>query len=230
MDSTESLEALAGQIEHRRHEGVFLIQLVDDYRTHLEIVTTIEIGGVELKYCSECVRPHYFLGCDGMPFTSIDTCTFHKKVATLYADLTPSESKHYLASPLADKLDTDKYDLIREHLDDELMAIQYAGGSHMLKAVRLMLRALAPEPDFGTKQAMEDMKKPQKVHVGGCLHSESPEVIINGTSQRVGVGEGESSSADELRSEGGLASHLYFKRCDGTFKNVLGEVLSLSAS
>lgn len=61
------------------------------------------------------------------------------------------------------------------------------------------------------KYAMEMMMIPGKhIHTGGCLHSERPQMVVCKDL------EGGSSS---------LASSLYFKRCDGRFKNVKGVVL-----
>ena len=65
----------------------------------------------------------------------------------------------------------------------------------------------------------DTMFKPVRVHAeNGCLHSDKPEVIIaEANSAAVG---GEARKND-------LASNLYLKRCNGTFKNAKGESLRI---
>lgn len=63
------------------------------------------------------------------------------------------------------------------------------------------------------KSALNDMLKPTRVHREGCMHSEKPEMIVC-----------ETEGGDGLTSK--LATALYFKRCDRTFKNVVGEKLA----
>jgi hypothetical protein len=59
------------------------------------------------------------------------------------------------------------------------------------------------------------MLKPTRIHAKkGCMFSDDPEVVIKAPEDdQVG------------RTESKLATWLYFKRCDGSFKNIKGEVL-----
>jgi hypothetical protein len=68
------------------------------------------------------------------------------------------------------------------------------------------------------------MLKPEKVHAVGCLHSGRPEVIVcqEAGGNFGGVGDG----GDEKEDTSGLATDLYFKRCDGIYKNLAGRVLN----
>ena len=92
--------------------------------------------------------------------------------------------------------------------------------------VRIRNSFAACGPDGGCRYckkymrtAVRSMLQPVKNHRNGCLRSNIPEVIIAGGTSDTNeqdVGEGE---------KGDLASSLYFKRCDGVFKNVKGEKL-----
>ena len=57
-----------------------------------------------------------------------------------------------------------------------------------------------------------------KIHKAGCLHSENPETIISTP-----------PSFDDEKTEriNGLATGLFFKRCDSTFKNIGRKLLDL---
>lgn len=72
------------------------------------------------------------------------------------------------------------------------------------------------------QKALEDMLQPErKVHKVVCLHSDQPHVTI------CNVRRGEDRDVvDKGKSqESRLALSLYFKRCDGTYKNINGELL-----
>lgn len=61
----------------------------------------------------------------------------------------------------------------------------------------------------------ESLGEPTKYHAEGCLHSSKPEMIISNEVME----EGQRTSK--------LARALYFRRCDGVYKNVAGERLSM---
>lgn len=66
------------------------------------------------------------------------------------------------------------------------------------------------------KEAWEYMLFPTgRVHVQGCMHSHSPKMIIANT------------NGNEDGLDSGLAISLYFRRCDGSYKNVKGDKLAM---
>ncbi len=58
---------------------------------------------------------------------------------------------------------------------------------------------------------------PRKLHDNGCLLSQAPEVCVSGV--------GRSTEGKRRESGCGLTKSLYFKWCDGSFRNLEGEVL-----
>lgn len=69
------------------------------------------------------------------------------------------------------------------------------------------------EPSALTAGALARMLAPTQIHVVGCLHSHDPEVTIQ-----------ETYVDSETTSR--LAKSVYFRRCDGIFKNIMGEKLA----
>ncbi len=68
------------------------------------------------------------------------------------------------------------------------------------------------------------MFPPVKIHAEkGCVFSDKPEMIIT-------QGVSSDGKGGESGRESKLASGIYFKRCDGSFKNVKGERLELTTS
>lgn len=80
------------------------------------------------------------------------------------------------------------------------------------QALLTLARALGSHEEKNKELAMEEMMKPNKVHARGCLHSEKPEMIV-------------CKVQNDAEGESRLTSSLYFRRCDGTFSNITGEVL-----
>lgn len=110
-------------------------------------------------------------------------------------------------------LDTDRYDEIREVVRWEKMALQLTDKDEGLLVFNNFTCGWGEEVRELVGQAMEAMVEPDgKVHDGGCLHSGKPNMII---CQGKGLKEVEGGEAR-------LASGLYFKRCDGCFKNLKG--------
>lgn len=66
------------------------------------------------------------------------------------------------------------------------------------------------------KDAASRELMPSQTHVNGCLHSDKPGMIINRRAGR--------SKPTTRPSK--LATSLYFKRCDGSYKNVIGQRLN----
>ena len=60
------------------------------------------------------------------------------------------------------------------------------------------------------------MLRPIRVHAEGCLHSDKPEMAVSRGS----------NAGEEVTSR--FAKELYFKRCDGTFKNAAAGRLRMS--
>ena len=68
----------------------------------------------------------------------------------------------------------------------------------------------------------------RKVHAEGCLHSNNPEVIIyQGNLDDKDNGKMVTRGRKQMLAKGKLASVLFFKRCDETFKNIKGDVLQV---
>ena len=107
------------------------------------------------------------------------------------------------------RLDVRKYDQIREIFGDENLA-----------TLLIHRGSRSPDPEKRIEM-LEEMLKPIQVHVEkGCLYSKEPEMVVT-HSHRGG------SLDDEEREpvRRNIASNLYFKRCDGTWRHIRGESL-----
>lgn len=123
----------------------------------------------------------------------------------------------------SDNLSVNEYDMIRPELGENILAIQLRNSLPWLprfwdgRRIRFKKMGNAQWPSYsGSGQLTDDvekMKKPVKLHSAGCVHSEMPEVII------------QAEEASEHGLESRLISGLYFRRCDGVFKNIRGETL-----
>ena len=99
------------------------------------------------------------------------------------------------------------------------------------------VEVLGENSDYGrsrreTSQIRRDLENPcdklveGKRHIDGCLHSDKPDVIVSTTFQKANRG---IMTGEEAAAAGDLLTSLYFKRCDGSFKNVRGEMLIMDA-
>ena len=70
-------------------------------------------------------------------------------------------------------------------------------------------------------QFVEEQFNAGKRHAHGCLHSENPKVII----EKCAVSDDKEDPESMRRDE--LSRSLYFRRCDGRYKNMRGEVLEI---
>ena len=70
----------------------------------------------------------------------------------------------------------------------------------------------------GIQSSLDKMLKPYKYHNGVCFFSTSPQCDISRGRDSVNT-----STVDESGGTSKKATDLYFKRCDGKFKNAMGE-------
>ena len=125
-------------------------------------------------------------------------------------------------------LDVNRYDEIRQDIGDEKMALQLQG-HHDLEIMIVLMEQhdddwRGHEIRMHVEDTVKKMLEPTKIHVRGCLHSKTLEVIMckRDTDSR------EAGTVTQDRSlvrESPLATCLYFRRCDGVFKNIKGEIL-----
>ena len=88
------------------------------------------------------------------------------------------------------------------------------------------LQYAAPANDAAVRCMTAAYLKPIHVHCNGCMHSEEPQVIIHrGVRHKKDGSVVDESLNEEVPRESKLASGLYFKRCDGLFKNIKGKTL-----
>ena len=101
--------------------------------------------------------------------------------------------------------------MIREELAENDMAIDWKCG---FAIPRLEDMYYTEDPLETEGERVEEMLKPVKIHVRGCLHSGKPVFIIQAPDKF--------TKANESR----LAGAIYFKRCDRLFRNAKGEQLA----
>ncbi len=116
-------------------------------------------------------------------------------------------------------LATDKYDMIRQdggQGNSPFVNMLLPGGFR-----RLATQFLRNSDHESLRQLLRhDVYIEGKRHKTGCMHSGMPECVISNTAQ-------EDSDEADKGVKGDLASSIYFKRCDGVYKNVKGEVLEM---
>jgi hypothetical protein len=149
-------------------------------------------------FCLDCVKPHASLSCNGISTRTYKKCWVHDNNKSVKSNITLTDPRSLEA------------DQIRATIGDELMAYIWGGNcrgdsTSLMKHMKVTL----------LKHCILLMLKPEKFHVNRCLHSNSPEMIISHTGNQ----------GNEAACISKLATDLYFKRCDGTFKNVVGEKL-----
>ena len=215
-----------------------------------ECIHTTLLDGETLTYCIDCIRPHVHRLCDGRidPKYHYKQCSMHSDPSVPTADdpiaSHDSESDSdsdsdvpnftYSSGPVnnhkGDELDPDRYVEIREAIGLEKMAVQVAGFRQDYKLSRNFTSECGAYARDQIGRAMDEMLKPRNVHGKGCLHSEKPEMIIQTEDVESREDAGTRKEDGRSKSESGLASSLYFKRCDGVFKNSKGEVLNRCSS
>lgn len=124
-------------------------------------------------------------------------------------------------------LDTAEYPYIRNFLGSFTIAGLLPGAIVAIQVIPIY-PALIFNQCVSPIHAHRQMIWPMRMHIGGCLHCDEPEVIIckeAATSNSVG----ETATDNRDTTVGGLASSLFFKRCDGVYKNLKGEVMEPAA-
>jgi hypothetical protein len=77
----------------------------------------------------------------------------------------------------------------------------------------------------GADAVMKTMMRPRRRHRPGCLHSDELDVVIaRPSTERMDADQSAFSGQVAFSS---LATCLYFKHCDGQYRNVAGEVMTL---
>jgi hypothetical protein len=161
--------------------------------------------------CKDCIRPHILLRCDGTSGRHYEQCFFHQ---------THDDRR---SAKLVDTLSPDAM-TIRQRVGEEAIAVLWAR-----EPEDALYEYITPEvlSSFNPKlreSCVEKMLKPREIHVDGCLHGSTPEMIIShGGRGKCGKDAGEGGKTEWPINK--LATDLYFSRCDGKFKNVLGEEL-----
>ena len=123
--------------------------------------------------------------------------------------------------------DIDKYSLIRTELGDEviaraLRAYQHDGYSLLYKfGFGNYARQARKEED---KLAMEALVEGKK-HRTGCIHSDQPETVI--ASRTLSTNTTVMAGTATNRTKDGIATCIFFKHCDGVFKNIQGQRLPM---
>ena len=181
-------------------------------------VHTALIKGKRFRYCIKCIRPHVYLHCDGYTEIEYQQCSSHTEPRV--ATWTPSNIYDWNRNTQNNperviELDTDHYDEIREAVGTEKLAVLL---SNSIPETELIYKSYVDEMGKTARaniaNAVEEMMRARQVHGSGCLHSENPEVVVC------------SSARKDKGGPPALATGLFFKRCNGVFKNVKGEVLS----
>jgi hypothetical protein len=168
-------------------------------------------------WCIECFSPHCEALCDGTKTQDYRLCAAHP---------TSEHDCHCfqnIKQPLVDPRSSEAT-AIRKMIVDEYLALLC---TDTIDRCQGSMRqpcgswTLIDEEKF--QAALVQMLKPTKRHINNCLHSDNPAMIIsrscadnNDTGGRL---------TEQKTNTSKLAIDLYFKRCDGTYKNVLGQVL-----
>ena len=140
---------------------------------------------------------------------------------------TTAEFRAFLESRLQ-MFNNDRYEEIRQSVGLQKMALLLDGSDlhYTLTVLERQAQGILNQRETERlRYSLDDMLKPKKLHAGGCLHSEHPEVILCNKDQKPHAET--TSKCKKSGQESKLATSLYFKRCDGAFKNVKAEVLSV---
>ena len=126
-------------------------------------------------------------------------------------------------------LDTEHYDRTRRTLtpDEFSDLLKTSCAERRMNSWRDPDKVRAAEEVRKMLEAANKMSTTRKVH-RGCVHSAKPEMIIckdDGLEDARGSSESNANMVGQDTVESSLAKSLYFKRCDGSFKNIKGERL-----
>lgn len=134
------------------------------------------------------------------------------------------DSADWHRRPEAAALHTDRYDYVRDVLGD--MEVARCRGAYWDCRDHSELLPFDADADDRILDDLWDMLKPEKhVHAEGCLHSDKPEMIICCSDEPDSTRDMEEGPKGNETSK--LATGLYFKRCDGSYKNAAGEKLEI---
>ena len=173
-------------------------------------------GNDDHCFCIQCACPHVVRYCDLTTETVYRTCDLHLEKCVNGCFRLQEEANRY-SSPLRHQ--QANAENFRECIGDPGMAIvlafsqaRVAGGEAGIKA---RFHDMVDNPR-AVGDAVDDMLWPKKTHKKGCMRSSQPESIICTTG-------GDDDGTTKL------ATDIYFKRCDGSFKNIAGKVLEVDA-
>ena len=182
-----------------------------------------------LIHCIHCVRPHIYVYCDQSKERQYYDCKEHlQKCVNLHHShqssfLTRCRRPDPRITPHSEDIARQVIGEAGLALQREISRVRLSRGSPQSHPTRARdtrhyqtFIAFVKTPG-ARKRALNDMLKPTKVHREGCTHSDNPEMIIC-----------QDEGRDGLTSK--LATALYFKRCEGTFKNLVGEKLDLAGA
>ena len=190
---------------------------MSDNNTSNSLLRTTIVEGVELRFCYLCIQPHTYKGCDSSRWTGYEACEVHATYTATWL------------KEMCVEFDEERYPDVRDDLREQEADIQLSGiPSYYLGVTRpsqLSWVAIGCHRS-SVENSVKAMMVPKNIHVGGCMLSGRPDMII---CQNTAQWNGNDGSTDLERSgsrESILATALYFKRCDGVFKNIKRQMLN----
>jgi hypothetical protein len=172
--------------------------------------------------CLPCYTPSIHRACDGTEEKRYNSCPLHDapqaildpSIGNLFANRVNSSSPSQLADQthITPFLTEESVAALRVQNERQVL-LGSAGLVILFWSADKNCAVLGPERDAEIAESKQEMLRSLHHHAGGCMHSNDPQVIT--CQGEPGVAKGVSP----------LATDLYFKRCDGRFKNLVGKEL-----